>query len=68
MALASQGGPNSPAEMARGTKKRQAELIRQWITAPYAKLVVDPRKVACNNLDACETLGQEITGMVFRRE
>ncbi|MCP3888136.1 MAG: hypothetical protein GY702_04590 [Desulfobulbaceae bacterium] len=68
VALALQGGPNSPAEMAGGTKKQLAELIRQWITAPYAKLVVDPRKVACDNLDACETLGPEITGMVFRRE
>ncbi len=68
VALLSQGGPNSPTEMARGTKKRQAELVRQWITAHYTKLVVDPRKVASNNLDACETLDQEITGMVLWRE
>ncbi len=54
--------------MARGTKKRQAELVRQWITALYTKLVVDPRKVASNNLDACETLDPEITGMIFRTE
>ncbi len=30
--------------------------------------MVDPRKVASNNLDACEKLDQEITGMVFRKE
>ncbi len=34
VALAPQGGPNSPAAMVGGTKKQLAELIRQWITAP----------------------------------
>ncbi|MCP3679967.1 MAG: hypothetical protein GY782_06730, partial [Gammaproteobacteria bacterium] len=68
MAAALKGGPNSPGALIGGTKKQLAELIRQWITAPYAKLVVDPRRVASDNLDTCETLGPEITGIVFRRE
>ncbi|MCP3679104.1 MAG: hypothetical protein GY782_02015, partial [Gammaproteobacteria bacterium] len=68
MAAALKGGPNSPSALIGGTKKQLAELIRQWITAPYTKLVVDPRKVANDNLDTCETLGPEITGIVFRRE